>query len=149
MSGRAPRGRARTRSDAPQPLAGVTAEAESGRGRGLPPAQQETTPVLPGGDSPPPAGPGGSPTGSNGNDNGSERSRDSSQQGVASLGRATNRGRSAATTGIIESNVIDPLSRLSLQTAEGERQQPRKQREFIESVPFTRPESCTNKMGKF
>ena len=144
MSGRGPRGRARNRSDTVQaPNAQVAAEAESGRGRGLPPVTQPVVPVAAGG-SPTGSGSGsgGSPT--SGNGNGSDKSHDSPPQ--PSVGRAATRGKtSIQPLGIQETGLIDPISRLSLK--EGEQPEHQRRRE-IDAVPYMRPPSCLEKRGK-
>ncbi len=143
MSGRGPRGRARTRSDVAQSaVTGMAEAAETGRGRGIPPSAQEAEPLVPGRS---PTG-SGSPTGSS-NDNGSGKSSPPQAQPV-SVGRAAIRGKSGQPTGMIETGLIEPLERLSLlATGEaGEERQPARRQ--IEFVPVTKPESCKDKRGK-
>jgi hypothetical protein len=145
MSGRGPRGRARSRTDTAQtPIPASTSEAESGRGRGIVPTTTELTPAAAGGGSPTGSGSGsgsgGSPTSGAGT---SDKSRESPPQ--PAVGRAATRGKPAIQPqGPLETGVLDPLSRLSLQ---GEPQEQRRQRE-IELVPFTKPPTCTDKKGK-
>jgi hypothetical protein len=143
MSGRGPRGRARSRTDTAQaPIPASTSEAESGRGRGIVPTTTELAPTAAGGGSPTGSGSGsgGSPT--SGAGNGSDKSRESPPQ--PAVGRAATRGKPAIQPqGPLETGVLDPLSRLSLQ---GEHQEQRRQRE-IELVPFTKPPTCADKRG--
>lgn len=146
MSGRGPRGRARSRTDTAQaPIPAPTSEAESGRGRGIVPATTEQAPAAAGGGSPTGSGSGsgsgGSPT--SGAGTASDKSRESPPQ--PAVGRAATRGKPAIQPqGPLETGLLDPLSRLSLQ---GEHQEQRRQRE-IELVPLTKPLTCTDKKGK-
>lgn len=167
MSGRPPRGRARTRSEitaqaeggAPPPPPpeeeGAMPPVVGGRGRGQPPVETgrgrgfvatgtETTPsASTGGGSPPSSG--ASPTGS-GSPTESRESPPQTQAPVP-IGRAAHRGRTSQTS-TVETVLVDPMTKVSLQEQTGERAQAQAPRSrLIESVPRTRPASAVNKHG--
>ncbi len=143
MTGRGPRGRARSRpaESANQPSSEPTEPpivppSEGGRGRGLagrtePPASESTTSAS-----------GHSPTSSD-----EKKSDGSPPKVVASIGRAAMRGKKNAPASV-DSNLVEPLTRMHLQSevSEGERQG---QKTYFETVPITRPPTCTDKRGCF
>jgi hypothetical protein len=135
MTGRGPRGRARSRpaeqaSEPSEPP--IVPPSEGGRGRGLAgraePSESTTSTSS------------HSPPGSSNDD----KKSDSPPQAAASIGRAALRGKTTSAANV-EANLVEPLTRMHLQG--GEMRESERQRTFFESVPITRPSTCDSKIG--
>jgi len=128
----------RVSSPGRSPARGTVLPAETGRGRGIA-AESQSTGAAPA------AGAGLSPTGSSGSGGSSQESppqQHSPPNPTTSLGRAALRG-AVHQPGV--AGVLGPMEKLALQEP-GEAGAPR--REYrIESVTYTKPESCKTKVG--